>query len=208
MLAVAGLLSAAALLGPSRAGVRLPGARCGPIELLARKPFKGGNLDDFLDAADAESRYGPGRYAAVAEDAWKIEVDQTNAIEAQAKSAAFYAREKVQLLSDHAFLALLGSCAVWAYFPAAAAASYAFGALFGGGYLFLKTREADAFGASTPAEALGKGPPAIVAPVLLVLGCVRLKAYGIMLLPALGGFFTNQLASVLQIVYDFDEEPA
>ena len=88
------------------------------------------------------------------------------------------------------------------------AASYAFGALFGGGYLFLKTREADAFGASTPAEALGKGPPAIVAPVLLVLGCVRLKAYGIMLLPALGGFFTNQLASVLQIVYDFDEEPA
>lgn len=42
----------------------------------SRKPFKGGRLDDFLAAEEAEAKYGPRRYAAVSEDAWKIAREQ------------------------------------------------------------------------------------------------------------------------------------
>ena len=41
---------------------------------MARKPFKGGRLDEFLEAGEAEAKYGPGRYAAVSEREWKLEV--------------------------------------------------------------------------------------------------------------------------------------
>ena len=34
--------------------------------MLAKKPFKGGRLDDFISAGEAEAKYGPNRYAAVA----------------------------------------------------------------------------------------------------------------------------------------------
>ena len=41
---------------------------------MAKKPFKGGNLDDFVNAGEAEARYGPQRYAAVYEDLRKLQV--------------------------------------------------------------------------------------------------------------------------------------
>ena len=54
---------------------------------MARKPFKGGRLDDFVAAGEAEARYGASRYAAVAEDAWKLSVEQRELEENRAVSA-------------------------------------------------------------------------------------------------------------------------
>ena len=57
------------------------------VQMLARKPFKGGRLDDFVKAGEAEAKYGPRRYAAVADDAWKISVEQSEQ-EAQKRFSA------------------------------------------------------------------------------------------------------------------------
>lgn len=58
-----------------------------PVRMLARKPFKGGRLDDFVAAGEAEAKFGPQRYAAVAQDAWKISVEQKERDMSRAKSA-------------------------------------------------------------------------------------------------------------------------
>ena len=66
--------------------------------MMPRKAFKGGNLDDFLEAGEAEAKYGPKRYAAVAEDAWKLSVAQAQTEEERQRSLAAYERQKAQLL--------------------------------------------------------------------------------------------------------------
>ena len=58
-----------------------------PTISMARKPFKGGRLDDFVAAGEAEAKYGARRYAAVAEDAWKLSVEQREMEENRAISA-------------------------------------------------------------------------------------------------------------------------
>ncbi len=166
--------------------------------MLARKPFKGGNLDDFLAAGEAEAKYGPKRYAAVSEDAWKIRVEQTQSEEQRALSLQRYEEQKGQILSDHLLLSALGVAAFWGAFSEPASLSYAGGAALGAFYLFLKSREADSLGASS-LEEVRSGPPAIVVPVLLVLIVSKYKA--LMLLPALAGFFTTKIATVGQLLY-------
>ena len=43
---------------------------------MLAKGFKGGRLDDFLSAGEAEAKYGPQRYAAVYDDLRKVEVQK------------------------------------------------------------------------------------------------------------------------------------
>merc|ERR1712232_1459736 len=99
--------------------------------MLARKTFKGGNLDDFLDAGEAEAKYGPKRYAAVAEDAWKIQVGQSESEEERQRSLEVYERQKAQLLDDHLLLSSIGACAMWSFTSVRVVESFAVGALFG-----------------------------------------------------------------------------
>ena len=118
--------------------------------MLAKKKgaFKGGRLDDFVAAAEAEAKYGPSRYAAQTQDAWTIEVaaDRTerDRVEAQRqRSVRGYEAQKTQLLQDHAFLSLLGVAATWSFLSLKCVESYAVGAALGGFYLFLLQRSAE-----------------------------------------------------------------
>ena len=173
-------------------------SRSGQVTLLAKKPFKGGRLDDFLSAGEAEAKYGPGRYAAVAEDAWKIKVkeEQTNA--ARERTRLQYAAQKSQQLQDHAFLTLMACAGVWCVVDMQATMSLAVGGFLGALYLYLLQRNVDGVGATT-VEEVSKTPPPIVAPVLLVF--LVAKNDDLQLLPALGGFAINQLATLAQIAY-------
>lgn len=168
-------------------------------QLLAKKPFKGGRLDDFLDAGEAEARYGPRRYAAVADDAWKIQVSQQQTAEARERTKREYAAQKSQMLQDHAFLSLLGVAAMWSLFGLKVVTSYAVGALLGGMYIYLLQRSTDSLGASS-IEEVSKLPPPIIVPVLLVLVCAKNTAT-LGLIPCFAGFATNKLATLYQIAY-------
>lgn len=167
--------------------------------MLARKAFKGGNLDDFLSAGEAEAKYGPRRYAAVSDDLYKTEVSKARTEAERERSNREYAAQKVQILSDHLFLSLLGAAAMWTFFDVKAVGSYAAGAGLGALYLYLLQRNADSFGA-TEIENVSRTPPPIVVPVLLVL-LVAKNPGSLALIPCLGGFATNQLATLLQICY-------
>jgi len=182
-----------------RTPASLASARCASPLLLAKKPFKGGRLDDFLSAGEAEAKFGPSRYAQVAEDAWKIQVERTRVDEERTRTMAGFEAQKRQMLADHAFLSLLGGAVLWSCFDEKATVSFAVGAALGGLYLYLQQRAIDSVGAST-VEEINRLPPPIVAPVLLV-GLVAKNSAMLALLPAFGGFATHQLAIIAQLAY-------
>lgn len=164
-----------------------------------KKPFKGGRLDDFLSAGEAEAKYGPSRYAAVAEDAWKLQVSREREEAQRKRSLLEFAAQKNQMLSDHAFLTVVGCAIFWSVSDLQSTYSYLLGAVLGGLYIYLQQRAADSFGAQTYEE-VNRLPPPLVAPVLLILIVAKNNAV-LSLLPALGGFISNQLALVVQAAY-------
>ena len=201
------------VIGTAAAWLPVPctAPRCAPPLMLAKKPFKGGRLDDFLSAGEAEAKYGPSRYAQLSEDAWKIETENTRKEEMRKRTVAEFAAQKKQMLSDHAFLSLLGGALLWSTLDLKGTVSYGLGAVLGGLYIYLQQRAVDAVGAST-VEELNRLPPPIIAPVLLV-GLVAKNQATLALLPAFGGFATHQLAILAQLAYPAgwglpSEEPA
>lgn len=175
------------------------------LEMLARKPFKGGRLDEFLQAGEAEARFGPNRYASISEDAWKIEVEQTQSKMSQQQSMEVYGQQKKQILADHALLALLGCAACWSLGSVRLAESYLFGAFLGSFYLVLKGKEVDSIGAASLEEVGGAAPPAVIVPVLAVLLSAKYKSV-LMLLPVLAGLFTSKLATLSQLLYEEEDK--
>jgi hypothetical protein len=193
-----GVVLSAALL-PSA-----PPCRGGSPLMLAKKPFKGGQLDDFLAAGEAEARYGPGRYAAAAEDAWRIEAKREKSNEKNARSLELYGLQKAQWLSDHALVSLLGVAVAWNFGTPMTSASFAFGAFIGGFYVFLKQREVDSLAPKTVADAR-QGPPALLMPAIMMLAVAKNPDY-LSLIPTLLGFFMQKVSAVGQLVYDFEAE--
>lgn len=196
---------------PHHRTVARTAARSSP-PCMKRKAFKGGRLDEFLQAGEAEAKYGPGRYAAVSEREWKMEVSREESEVRRQESLAAYNLQKGQLLQDHAILSVCGLAAVWSYVTPTAFLSYGVGSLLGLLYIVLLQRTSDSFGAQTIEEMKG-GPPPIIVPVLMVLMVAKYQTTapwggdeGLMLLPMLGGFVTNYLAALVQAVYpSFDE---
>ena len=166
---------------------------------IMKKPFKGGRLDDFIAAGEAEARYGPSRYAQLSEDAWKLEMDRSRQEAERKRSLLEFDAQKKQMLADHAFLSLLGCALMWSLLDLAGTGSYAVGAALGALYIYLQQRAVDSVGASS-IEEVNRLPPPIVAPVLLV-ALVAKNSGTLELLPALAGFATNQIALVVQAAY-------
>ena len=166
--------------------------------MLAKNKFKGGRLDDFLSAGEAEAKYGPGRYAAVAEDAYNIRLNNDRIEQMREQSKLQYAAQKSQLLQDHFFLSAISIAVTWSCFDEKTTFSCAVGAALGALYLYLLQRSVDGVGAST-VEEVSKLPPPIVVPVLLVLLVAKNPTLG--LIPMMAGFLVNQLATLLQIAY-------
>ena len=197
--------------GPHHRTVARTATRSSP-PCMGRKPFKGGRLDEFLQAGEAEAKYGPGRYAAVSEREWKMEVSREKSEVRRQESLVAYNLQKAQLLQDHGFLSACFLAAVWSYVTPQATLSYGVGALLGLLYLVLLQRTSDSFGAQTVEEMKG-GPPPIIVPVILVLMVAKYQTTapwggdeGLMLVPMLGGFITNYLAALVQAVYPSMDE--
>ena len=169
---------------------------------MAKKAFKGGNLDDFLSAGDAEAKYGPQRYAAVYDDLRKLEIKEQRDDRDREYSKRVYDALKKQLLYDHAFLSLLLTAAVWSFFDLTAVRSFVVGAALGAFYLVLSQRSADSFGAASVEEIKG-GPPALIAPVLMVL-LIAKNPGTFAFLPTFAGFSVERLATVAQVFYPSD----
>ena len=113
----------------------------GEVEIRhRRKAFKGGRIDEFLQAGEAEAKYGPGRYAAVSEREWKMEVSREESEVRRQDSLAAYNLQKGQLLQDHAILSVCGLAAVWSYVTPTAFLSYGVGSLLGLLYIVLLQR--------------------------------------------------------------------
>jgi hypothetical protein len=199
MAALGALMVLSAALLPSA-----PPCRGGSPLMMAKKPFKGGRLDDFLAAGEAEVRYGPGRYAAVAEDAWKIEAKREKSDAEKARSLELYELQKTQWLSDHVLVSLLGVAVAWTVGTPMICTSFAFGAFFGGLYVFLKQREVDAWAPKT-VEEVRSSPPALLMPAIMVFAVAKTPE-SLSLIPALLGFFMQKVSAVGQLVYDFEAE--
>jgi len=172
--------------------------------MMAKKPFKGGRLDDFLAAGEAEARFGPGRYAAVAEDAWRIEAKREKSNEEKVRSLELYGLQKAQWLSDHVLVSLLGVAVAWSVGTPMTTTSFAFGAFFGGFYVFLKQREVDSWAPTTVEEAR-QSPPALLMPAVMMLAVAK-NPDNISLIPTLLGFFMQKVSAVGQLVYNFEAE--
>lgn len=169
--------------------------------MLAKK-FKGGNLDSFLAQGEAEAKYGPQRYAARYEDLQKLEINNAKVEKGRAYSEKVYEALKKQILSDHVFLSFMGCAIVWSFFDLFAVRSFAAGAALGGLYLVLGQRQGDNFGA-TSFEERKSGPPALIAPVLMVLIAAKQSEY-IGFLPIFAGFSMERISFVAQAFYPAD----
>lgn len=128
-----------------------------------------------------------------------MKMDKDRKEDVRLRTMAEFAAQKTQMLSDHAFLTLLGATVFWSCFNLQGTASYFLGALLGGLFIYLQQRAVDSVGATT-IEEVSRLPPAIVAPILLV-GIVAKNTDTLALLPAFAGFFTHQLAIVAQLAY-------
>ena len=89
-------------------------ARSPPV-CMRKKPFKGGDLGEFLKAGEAEAKFGPGRYAAVQEDLWRTKMKNERQEVRRELSMEAYKLQKAQILQDHAFLSALGLAAFWSF---------------------------------------------------------------------------------------------
>ena len=108
---------------PSPSALSTARARARAPTMLARKPFKGGDLGEFLKAGEAEAKLGPRRYAAVREDLWKLDMENKRVEDKRQQSLEAYSMQKAQILQDHALLSALGLAAFWSWVTPQATAS-------------------------------------------------------------------------------------
>jgi len=169
---------------------------------MMAKKFKGGNLDDFLSAGEAEAKFGPQRYASVYDDLRTLEVKQEQTSKEREYSKRVYEALKRQLLFDHAFLSACGIAITWSFCGLRSVQSYVVGALLGGFYLYLSQRSADSFGAQSVDDVKG-GPPSLIVPVIMVL-LIAKNPEQLSFLPVFAGFLTERISTVVQAVYPSD----
>jgi len=169
---------------------------------MMAKKFKGGNLDDFLSAGEAEAKFGPQRYASVYDDLRTLEVKQEQTSKEREYSKRVYEALKRQLLFDHAFLSACGIAITWSFCDLRSMQSYVVGALLGVFYLYLSQRSADSFGAQSVDDVKG-GPPSLIVPVIMVL-LIAKNPEQLSFLPVFAGFLTERISTVVQAVYPSD----
>lgn len=118
-------------------------------------------------------------------------------LKARAKEA--YAGTRSAVVADHFFLGALTVGALWAVAPLRLVESYALGVAFGGAYLYLLGRFVGAIGeASLDAAKEGGVGQARFAIVALLVAVAGKQRESLDFLPLLGGFFSYQMATLLQ----------
>jgi hypothetical protein len=106
-----------------------------------------------------------------------------------------YERQKRGMLSDQLFFAALGGAAVFAVGDQGALVGFGAGSAAGFFYLVLLQRTVDAMG--NPTAGLTRGPPPIVA-IILLMAIIGKNHDEVALFPALMGLGTYKLATIAQ----------
>ena len=122
------------------------------------------------------------------------------------RNDAKYERRRNEVVGDHLFLGGLTLAVLWHFLPLKALESYGLGVLFGGAYLYLLARYVGSIGTGTLDAAkeggIGQARFAVVGLLIAVAGKQREYLDFIQLLT---GFFSYQLATLLQAVRHVDE---
>ena len=115
-----------------------------------------------------------------------------------------YDNLRVTFLLDNLFVASIGLCLVWSFGTFKDAFSYGVGSLLGTGYAALLARYVENLGSNGQGGVTGGGGGARFAPVVLLILLYAKNKEVISIIPELLGFFTFQIASLLQI---FNDDP-
>jgi hypothetical protein len=107
-----------------------------------------------------------------------------------------YNNLRVTFLLDNLFISSLGLCLMWSFGTYKDAFSYGIGSLLGLGYATLLGRYVESLGGG---QGGGGGGAARFAPVLLLILLYSKNKEYISIIPEILGFFTFQIASLLQI---------
>ena len=108
-----------------------------------------------------------------------------------------YDNLRITFLLDNLFISALGLCLLWSFGTSKDAFSYGVGSLLGLGYAALLARYVESLGSKSGGGA-GGGAARFAPVVLLILLYSKNKQY-ISIVPEILGFFTFQVASLLQI---------
>ena len=119
--------------------------------------------------------------------------------EIKAREVALYKQKRDVVVGDHFFLGFLTVAGLWHFVPLKAVESYGLGVVFGGAYLYLLSRYVGSIGEQNLEAAkeggVGQARFAVVALLVAVAGKQRAS---LDFLPLLGGFFSYQVATLVQ----------
>jgi hypothetical protein len=129
---------------------------------------------------------------------WRGNIQYTEiSAEKRGKVMKGYDNLRITFLLDNLFISALGLCLLWGFGTYKDAFSYGVGSLLGTGYAALLARYVESLGSKQGGGA-GGGAARFAPVVLLILLYSKNKDY-ISIVPEIMGFFTFQVASLLQI---------
>lgn len=129
---------------------------------------------------------------------WRGNIQYTEITpEKRGKVMEGYDNLRVTFLLDNLFISALGLCLLWSFGTFKDAFSYSIGSVLGLGYAALLARYVESLGSKSGGGA-GGGAARFAPVVLLILLYSKNKEY-ISIVPEIMGFFTFQVASLLQI---------
>ena len=120
-----------------------------------------------------------------------------------------FSKQRSALISDTLFITCLIFCLLWiACDNPFLSLSYAFGSVFGVLYAYGLARYVETIGGSVMdaelAKGAGVGQARFAFLILLFIFVGKLRAFGIVEIPSILGFFTYQIASLSQGLRDMD----
>jgi len=138
--------------------------------------------------------------------------EMQNSSEASAKAEARekFARRRIALVADTAYLGFMIFCACWIFSPNPfVAISYALGATLGSAYSYGLGRYVENVGASIDdegaAQGAGVGEARFAFLIVLFIFVGKFKSAGLLEIPSIAGFFTYQLASLRQGLKEYND---
>ena len=138
------------------------------------------------------------------------EMQNSSEASAKAESREKFAKRRLALVADTAYIGFMIFCACWIFSPNPfVAVSYALGATLGSAYSYGLGRYVENVGASIDdegaAQGAGVGEARFAFLIVLFIFVGKFKSAGLMEIPSIAGFFTYQLASLRQGLKEYND---
>lgn len=156
------------------------------------------SADDSGDELDLQERFARAEQLQRAAAELQVQPERSPE-EIKQEQMELFATERIRLLSDHGYIALVLTSLVWLECPLKTTASFALGTFAGGVYLYLLGRYVESIGAQTIEEAAkgGAGQARFAIVILLVLIAGKQREY-LEFIPLISGFLVYQLTALFQ----------